>query len=356
MGAGVIGDLLIVGQGLAGTVAALTTVAGGWRVAVIDSYPGAKASRAAAGILNPITGPRLHLSWNIDITLPFAENFYRHWEQRLAVRFFERRTIRRIFRTQAEVDYHSQRMADPAHRSYLGPLESSPQSKLGECRIRAAVLNISTFLQAAREWLRDNATVLDGALSYAELCLQNDAVCWRGQAYQKVLFCEGHHVSENPWFGHLPFKPAKGQSIAFTCQRSLGADILSAEKWLLPQGDCSALAGSTYEWQTLDEQPTDQGRDLLLRKIASMLPDNPVLKINEHHAGIRPCSHDRHPYVGCHPRYASLGILNGLGSKGTLFAPWCAQQWMNNAAQNTAIDPAMDVARCRKAWRQQLSQ
>jgi glycine/D-amino acid oxidase-like deaminating enzyme len=355
MCAGVNRNLLIVGQGLAGSIAALTSVARGWRVAVIDSYPGAKASRAAAGILNPVTGPRLHLSWNIDTTLPAAEYFYRYWEEQLASRFFERKIIRRIFRTHAEVDYHSQRFADANNRNYLGPLEASPQSKLGECRIQAAVLNIPSFLQAAGKWLRENATVSDGFLAYAELRLQDDAVYWRGQAYQKVLFCEGHHVRDNPWFGHLPFKPAKGQSIAFTCERPLGSDILSADKWLLPQSDCSGLAGSTYEWQDLDEQPTDQGRDLLLRKVAAMLPDNPVQELTEHHAGIRPCSHDRRPYVGCHPRYPSLGILNGLGSKGTLFAPWCAKQWLIHAEKDTVIDPAIDVARCRKAWRQQLN-
>jgi glycine/D-amino acid oxidase-like deaminating enzyme len=356
MCAGVDRDLLIVGQGLAGTVAALTAVAQGWRVALIDSYPGAKASRSAAGILNPVTGPRLHLSWNIDTTLPAAENFYRYWEGQLNTSFFERKTIRRIFRTQAEVDYHSQRFADAAHRNYLGPLQASQQSKLGECRIQAAVLNIPSFLHAARECLQSKATVLDGLLLHAELHLQNDVVYWRGQAYKKVLFCEGHHVSENPWFGHLPFKPAKGQSIAFTCERALGSDILSSEKWLLPQGSCSALVGSTYEWQELDEQPTDQGRDLLLRKVAAMLPDNPVLDLIEHHAGIRPCSHDRRPYVGFHPRYPSLGILNGLGSKGTLFAPWCADQWLKSATQGVPIDAAVDVLRCRKAWRQQTNQ
>jgi glycine oxidase len=348
-------NLLIVGQGLAGSIAALSALTREWQVTVVDNYPGAKASRAAAGILNPITGPRLHLSWNIDATLPAAEIFYRHWEKNFAADFFERKVIRRIFRTQAEVDYHYQRLADILHQRYLSTIKPSPQSPFGECRIQAAVLNIPLFLQLSKDWLQNHANAVPEKLSYDELELKRDAIYWRGIRYEKILFCEGHQVSHNPWFGHLPFKPAKGQSIAFRCQHSLGTEIISAEKWLLPQGDCHALAGSTYEWQDLDEQPTQQGRDLLLRKVTTMLGDNSIVEVTEHHAGIRPCSHDRCPYVGIHPRHPTIGILNGLGSKGTLFAPWCADQWLTYVGDGVPLNPAIDIKRCRKAWRNQMN-
>ncbi|MDV7396032.1 hypothetical protein RZS08_31865, partial [Arthrospira platensis SPKY1] len=53
--------------------------------------------------------------------------------------------------------------------------------------------------------------------------------------------------------------------------------------------------------------------------------------------------------------YPALGIINGMGSKGTLFSPWCAQQWFKHVESNQAIDPAVAIGRCRKVWRNQLA-
>ena len=346
--------LLVVGQGLAGTVAALIAAERGWDVAVVDAFPGAASSRAAAGILNPVTGPRLNLSWNIDSTLPAAEAFYRNWQRALATTFFEPKSIRRIFRSPSEIDYHTKNIRNPVHQRYLGPLTPSPNSALGECTIRAAVLNIPSFLAVTHTWLQQHARVLDGFLDYEQLELHEDRACWQGQVFDKVLFCEGHFVKNNPWFNCLPFKPAKGQSISLRCENPIGEDILSSEKWLLPLEGSEALVGSTYEWHDLDEQPTANGRDLLVRKAQQMLPENAIIEVLEHRAGVRPCSHDRRPYLGLHPSYPALGIINGMGSKGTLFSPWCAQQWFKHVESNQAIDPAVSIGRCRKVWRNQL--
>jgi glycine/D-amino acid oxidase-like deaminating enzyme len=54
---------------------------------------------------------------------------------------------------------------------------------------------------------------------------------------------------------------------------------------------------------------------------------------------------DKHPAIGRHPENASLGIFNGLGSKGALLAPWLAGEWVAHLRTGRPIDPAVAVAR-----------
>jgi hypothetical protein len=40
-----------------------------------------------------------------------------------------------------------------------------------------------------------------------------------------------------------------------------------------------------------------------------------------------------------------IGLINGLGSKGALWAPFLAQQWVDHLVAGRPFDPAVDVAR-----------
>jgi len=70
------------------------------------------------------------------------------------------------------------------------------------------------------------------------------------------------------------------------------------------------------------------------------------VEIMNQQAGIRPIAHDRFPVIGLHPAYPSIGILNGLGSKGALIAPWLAHQMAEYlVGLSTQILAEIDVKR-----------
>lgn len=347
--------LLIIGQGIAGTVLALTALERGYQVTCVDLGDPAIATRAAAGILNPVTGPRLNLSWQVHTLMPAAKAFYQHWENQLNTAFFSECTIRRLFRTEAEITYHTKRYRVEENRCFLGdwahpePIPHQANSRLGECAIRAAVLDIPNFLDSTRRWLKTHSTLRIEPFVYSDVTLEPEtaSVNWQGNRYDHVIFCEGYGVHNNPWFSSLPFKPAKGESLEVELTYPLAAEVLSAEKWILPLGGCHALTGSTYVWEPLDNTCTAEGRDQLLQGIATMLPDNPVKTVLAHRAGVRPCSHNTRPYVGKHPEHRQLCILNGLGSKGTLMAPSCAAQLLDHLKTNAPLNPDLDIQRVR---------
>jgi glycine/D-amino acid oxidase-like deaminating enzyme len=68
-----------------------------------------------------------------------------------------------------------------------------------------------------------------------------------------------------------------------------------------------------------------------------------------HRAAIRPTMiGDRRPFVGLHPRHNQLGILNGLGSKGTSLVPFLAQHFAEHLVNDEVLLKDMDVKRFEK--------
>ena len=62
-------------------------------------------------------------------------------------------------------------------------------------------------------------------------------------------------------------------------------------------------------------------------------------------ASIRPATVERRPFVGMHPHDPSIGILNGMGTKGCSLSPYFAHQLVNHLTENTPILPEADIKR-----------
>jgi glycine oxidase len=65
----------------------------------------------------------------------------------------------------------------------------------------------------------------------------------------------------------------------------------------------------------------------------------------EQAAGVRVNLPDKRPAVGRHPQQARLGLVNGLGAKGVLWAPWLAAAWVANLRDGVAFPMDADVGR-----------
>ena len=70
-------DILIIGQGICGTFLGWELMQAGVPHILIDEERPETASRAAAGLINPVTGRRIVKTWMIDELLPFAREAYR---------------------------------------------------------------------------------------------------------------------------------------------------------------------------------------------------------------------------------------------------------------------------------------
>ena len=74
-------EILIVGQGLAGTTLALQLHRSGIPFLVVDNPNISRSSRVAAGLFNPVVFKRMNLGWRTHDCLKEAISFYRFVEQ-----------------------------------------------------------------------------------------------------------------------------------------------------------------------------------------------------------------------------------------------------------------------------------
>ncbi|MEX2381386.1 MAG: FAD-binding oxidoreductase [Opitutales bacterium] len=343
-------DYLIVGQGLAGSLLARALLARGRTVLVIDEENPSAASRVAAGLVNPVTGRKLVKTWKADTLLPFARGFYRARETELGKTLYSEKTIWRFFQNATEAKVWEVKRHDPAFAAYTSQLPDETMAgldlhpQLGGFRVtRGAHVDTRELLRLFRVRLRESGALSEEAFVQADLRVESNRVQWRDVSAKKILFCEGHAVSANPYFSWVPFRHAKGELLTVRGPTFPEEVVLNRGKWLLPVGGDLFRAGATYGWDDLSETPTAAGREAILAGIRAIVPWTP--EVIAHEAGVRPIVKDTRPIAGLHPAHPAVGIFNGLGSKGVLWGPYFAEQLVEHLENGGPLDPAVDVRR-----------
>ena len=264
-------DVIIVGQGLAGSILAYHLIQKRLKVAVIDDHHRGSSSLVAAGLVNPVTGKRLVKSWYVDTCLPAALQFYRHLEMVLDRSFYHQMPILRLFNNTEDQALWEKRRKQPGYERYIGPLSSPNESGLhiprsiGGFHIRhSGYLDTGGLLHALSTYLQRRQCLIDAPLNYGDVNVDGKKVRWKNITADRLVFCEGHRIRENPWFCGLPLQPAKGEILTLKTAQSLPKEIINGGKWLLPIEPDKLKIGATFQWLPVDNIPTAAGKQQLL--------------------------------------------------------------------------------------------
>ncbi|MBS0204377.1 MAG: FAD-binding oxidoreductase [Planctomycetes bacterium] len=341
-------DEIILGQGLAGTTLAWSLLRLGRRILVVDRAVEGTSSRIAAGLMTPITGQRLVQCWRWDLFWKTATEFYESVEQQTGAHFFDRRRMVRLLSNEAEQGYFNLR-----RKSDFADLVAAPEPPLnpesfdaplgGFEMLQGGRLQVATFLDVSRQQFTAH-----GEFIAADLVLGRDIEVTTngvrlpslGVEACRLIFCQGY-APDNPWFSHVRFNPAKGEILTLRIPGLAESRIVHRGVWLMPLGDNLFRAGATYEWKNLNSEPTDQGRDEICRRLQEFL--RLPVDVVDHSAAVRPIVHHQYPAIGLHAQLPQLGIFNGLGSKGSLQAPWIADHFARCLVGGCELDPAVDL-------------
>lgn len=344
-------DLLIVGQGLAGSLLSMALIDAGLSVLVVDQYREDSASRVAAGLLNPVTGRKLVRLLQADAFVPVAEQRYQSLEARLATRFFYPRPMIRLFVDEQQREQWRRRCDDPAYNPYLCPLTEDTQWPLsqphgsGEQR-HTGFIDTGVFLDAVRAWLKDRGMLLETAFDWEGLQVEPGGVNWRGHRAARVISCEGDGTRDNPWFRWLDLRSVKGQILTLALESALPEVIFNRGKWLLPLPDGRrARFGATYERGVRDTAVTGDARARLDASLDAWWPDGPPVTVIDQQAGIRPGTPDRMPVAGLHPEQPTVGLFNGFGSKGVVMMPYFAERFARHLLGDEPLPGNVDLLR-----------
>ena len=319
---------LIVGQGLAGTTLAWCLFEAGQSVVLIDRAESTTASSVSAGLVTPWTGRRMTHYNGFDADWNAAVNFYRLIECRLAQPLFTEQPMVRIFVNRSDEEIFDRRMTElqsGALQRWSGQLQSDGPEMRGCLMKPAGRLDVKRYLRASTEffcerglWYQVNLSLPDGLLVKKDVVRVPDLEL----SADRVIFCQG--AVENPWFRGIPNNPSRGDVINVQLDQYQVRNVVHHSIWLVPEADGSVTAGSTYDWNFVENSPTTAGRREILRAMKRII-EGP-LRVRHHTAAVRPTMKDYRPVIYRHADLNRLWIFNGLGSRGVLLAPRLAQR------------------------------
>lgn len=342
-------DYLIIGQGIAGTMLSWNLYKEGKSFVVIDEALPNTSSKVAAGVMNPITGRRFVRSWKIDEILPFAVKAYEQLGLVLGEELVYKKPIIDFFPTPqgrdnfvnliAEDDTYVHTFPDQNHFNQyfhydFGCGEISP----------AYTVNLQGLQEAWRRKLKETAAIKEEKFDAQELKLLDEGVAYGDITATKAIFCEGMAGMDNPWFGLLPFSLNKGEALLIECPELPNHYIYKKSMAVVPQpAENTFWIGSNYQREFEDLQPSEAFYDSTVAHLQSWL--KVPFTVLDHKAAVRPATVERRPFVGLHPHYPQLGILNGLGSKGTSLGAFFAHELAQHLVYGQPLTRDADVAR-----------
>ncbi len=323
-------DFLIVGQGLAGTLLAWEFERAGFSFAIADSGTDASASSVAAGLINPITGRRFVKTWRVDTLLPQARATYRALEAALGGPLWTELKVRRCL-----TDERERRIArEKLTRGELAPYVVGDIAAENAITIDgAARVDVPALLHHARERWRAQGRFRETAIDLAA----------EAERHELVIDCRGFTGTRDGAFEFVPWQFSKGEALEIAVVGLAPALVLHRGHAVVPLGAGRAWVGATHEPGVTDTTPTSAARASLEASARSLVASS--FTIATQRAGIRVNLPDRLPAAGRHPQRERLGLVNGLGAKGALWAPFLARQWVNHLSEGIAFDRDIDVQR-----------
>lgn len=349
-------DFIVVGRGLAGSVLALRLIHSGFKVISIDNPALSSSTRVAAGLINPLSFRKISFTWRAQEAILEAERFYKKVEETSRIRFYYPSGICRIFGSEHEALTWKQLLLQNEFAEHIAPAGtfdhgSFINAPFGSGLVKTGgYISTGSFLTAALNLLSREAFIIHETFDPEEVRFKTDSLQYRECTAAAIILCEGWKSSVAPWFSYLPFRPAKGEVLTIKTS-GLPEIPFVASAYGVPVGDSLYKIGATYEWGQQHENPTETQRQVLEKRLTTLLRTN--FSIEAHVAGIRPTVVDRRPLMGRHPRYENLWIFNGLGTRGALLAPLLSKEFVNALSGNAEINGASDINRFLKYYAQQ---
>ena len=317
-------DLLIIGQGLAGSLVAFQALRNNCSILVLDNAHKHSSTKQAAGMMTPIKGKRLTLNTSAQHIAETVAT-YQDIETHLNTHFLHARKTIKLVKNEEENAYFQKRLAHPHFKTLIqNPTQTTPSF----CKPALATftldpvyqLDTATFLEQTKQHLITQQAYQSCEVDYGDFKPHKTGVDWHNYQAKKVIFCEGYKAETNPFFSHLNFKNAKGEILEIATSNIPKNTILNHGNWLCPSFKVNTyLYGTTTRWTYSNAQAEESGITELNTQLSTLL-SGPFTHINTR-AGIRPALASRIPIVDQHPTHTQLVMVTGLGGQGILNAP-----------------------------------
>ena len=341
-------DYIVVGFGLAGMAFTEELERANKSFVVIDDNPN-RETRVVGGMYNPIILKRFTPAWKAHEMWQQALPFYKELETKFKKKYIYPFEIRRILQSVEEqnnwvvasdksvmTEYMIPQIIHEDIKGIKAPFGYGQLENVG--RIAGEQL-----LDDYKERIIKNNQFLRESFEYDRLIIEKNRLLYKDIEASQLVFSEGSYLHKNPFFKYLPMREAKGEMLLIEVP-DLSIDFaVKSSVFMIPFGKHIFVVGATYNWEDKSFTQTEKAKDELENKLKRFL--QLPYKVIAYKIGIRPTIKDRRPLLGKHPKYPNLAVLNGLGTRGVIIAPFIAKELFNHIENDKPIYKEMDIKR-----------
>lgn len=330
---------IVIGQGIAGSVIALTLAQRNWEVVMVNDPSLPSSSQKAAGLWNPVSFKRVTALNDIQLYLKHLQAFYSEQEKITGTDFYHPIPIARLLPTEDYRVLWEKKMTTEKMEPLIEKEEahiSSWNSTQGWGKVNGSGwLNVQAFLAGTRNFfLSRNAYFEENSTDFFSKNhpLESDTIIW----------CTGLSAMPEMWQS-IQVIPNKGHVVEFKQNELDASRVYHYGNFCLPLGNQNWRMGSTYEWDVHDHAVVPETVDQLVQNLKDKFSGS--IEVTKAYVGHRPTVYDRSPILGRHPIHSQHVVFNGMGTKGVLNAPYMAWLLAEHLEKNSDIPAAYSAAR-----------
>ena len=341
-------DYLVVGFGLAGLAFTSILERNNKTFHVIDNNPDLPL-RVIGGMHNPVILKRFSPAWKAHEMWQKSKRTYQYFEQKFQKEYFQPFPIYRVLQSVEEQNNWAVASDKAVMNQYMFPNIVNQNIEgihapfgFGELHDVGRVKG-EDILADYKNYLIQSNLFTQGTFDYQGIVFHANNLEYQGNTYNHIVFSEGYKISSNPFFKYLPMKESKGEMLIVQVPDLQTDHAFKSGCFMVPLGNQLFIVGATYHWDDKTFDLTSQGQAELEEKLQAFL--KLPYQILDYKAGIRPTVLDRRPLLGKHPQHKNLAVLNGLGTRGIIYAPALAEMLFEHLESDMPLDPELHIER-----------
>ncbi|TJY37039.1 NAD(P)/FAD-dependent oxidoreductase [Pontimicrobium aquaticum] len=341
-------DYIVVGSGLAGIMFCDVLMQHNKTFVVVDDGS-QKSSMVAGGLYNPVVLKRFTPVWKSKEQLELALPRYKALEKQLDVQLDYKIPVYRLFASIEEQNNWFLASDKAGLSEYIKPeihhiKNTSIKNDFGFGKVlHTGRIDTTALINAFKNELRNNHQLIENPFDYNAVSSNQDIVNYNNIEAKHIVFAEGFGLKQNPFFNHLPLKGTKGELLTINAPKLNIDFVLKSGAFLIPLQNDNYIVGATYEWEDKTNNITETAKNELLEKLKAFI--NCDFEVVNQVAGMRPTVIDRRPLVGQHDTNKHLFVLNGLGTRGVMIAPYVAKQLFEYIENGIEVDSEINISR-----------
>lgn len=341
-------DYIVVGCGLAGIAFCEQLRKHNKSFLVFDDRS-QQSSLVAAGMYNPVILKRFSEVWMAERQLQLAKPFYKDLERLLHTKIDYEFGLLRRFSSIEEQNLWFTAMDKPTLEPFLSgnivknsnPAIDAPFG-FGEV-LQAGRIDTNTLIDQYLKYIDGQKLMKSRPFNHDSLKIHESYVEYENIQASNMVFCEGFGMKKNPYFNQLPLNGTKGEVLTIEAPELKIDFAIKSSVFIIPEGNNLYSVGATYNWDDKTNSVTEDAKIELTDKLKTFLKCD--FKIVDQVAGIRPTVKDRRPLVGTHSNYRNIHIMNGLGTRGVMIAPYISEELFNYVEFGKPLNPEIDINR-----------